>query len=166
MLKEKESSLEISGYNLNLDKVWVVATENKKVALADTAKAKVLKARAYLEDKMAKGDVMYGVNTGFGHFSNVQISDDQLVELQKNLIRSHCCGVGKPFTKVQSRAIMLLRANALSSGHSGVRTEVIEKILEFLNNDLIPVIPEQGSVGASGDLSSFIPLGFGFDGRG
>lgn len=158
--------LKIDGNNLNYNNVWDVAYNNTKVDLADSSKVLVKESRDYLENRMANGEVMYGVNTGFGHFSNIQISKDQLIELQKNLIRSHCCGIGTPFTKEQSRAIMLLRANALSRGHSGIRVDVILKILEFLNNDIIPVIPEQGSVGASGDLAPLSHLALALIGEG
>lgn len=160
------NSLIIDGQSLNLNAVWNVAFKDYKVSLSESALAKVIESRDYLENRMNNGEVMYGVNTGFGHFSDVRISNDQLVELQKNLIRSHCCGIGKPFTKEQSRAIMLLRANALARGHSGVRPVVIEKILEFLNNDIIPVIPEQGSVGASGDLAPLSHLALALIGEG
>lgn len=160
------SVLTIDGNSLDLNSVWHVAFENQKVNLSPSALAKVQESRDYLENRMNKGEVMYGVNTGFGHFSDVKISQDQLVELQKNLIRSHCCGVGKPFTKKQSRAVMLLRANALARGHSGIRPVVIQKILEFLNNDVIAVIPEQGSVGASGDLAPLSHLALALMGEG
>lgn len=162
----KEKVLVIDGESLTLDSVWDVAYNDYRVTLADSARAKVVESREYLENRMNNGEVMYGVNTGFGHFSDVRISDDQLVELQKNLIRSHCCGIGTPFSKEQSRAIMLLRANALARGHSGIRPVVIEKILEFLNNDIIPVIPEQGSVGASGDLAPLSHLALALIGEG
>jgi histidine ammonia-lyase len=109
---------------------------------------------------------MYGVNTGFGAFSSIRISDDQIEQLQKNLIRSHSVGIGDPFSKVQSKAMMILRANTLARGHSGVRVEVVEKILEFLNQDVIPVIPQQGSVGASGDLAPLSHLALALIGEG
>jgi histidine ammonia-lyase len=109
---------------------------------------------------------MYGVNTGFGHFSDVAISKEQLIELQKNLIRSHSCGVGEPFSKEEVRAIMALRANALARGHSGIRPDVIEKIIEFINHDLTPYIPSQGSVGASGDLAPLSHLALSIIGEG
>lgn len=163
---KKQGSVEINGLSLKMKDVWNVAVENFQVEVSKDSLQKVSESRNYLEARMNNGDVMYGVNTGFGHFSDVRISNDQLVELQKNLIRSHCCGVGPSFSKVQSRAIMLLRANALVRGHSGVRPEVIHKILEFLNLDIIPVIPEQGSVGASGDLAPLSHLALALIGEG
>lgn len=166
MAAAKTNTLKIDGQNLTYKDVWEVSEGRLHVEIAESAKAKVLQSREYLENRMANGEVMYGVNTGFGHFSDVRISEQDLVDLQKNLIRSHCCGIGEPFTKKQSRAIMLLRANALVRGHSGIRLMVIEKILEFLNADVIPVIPSQGSVGASGDLAPLSHLALGLIGEG
>jgi histidine ammonia-lyase len=123
-------------------------------------------SRVYIEERLSKGEVMYGVNTGFGAFSNVRISDDEIEELQRNLIRSHSAGVGEPFSRSETRAIMLLRANALVRGHSGIRVAVVEKILEFLNADVVPVIPCQGSVGASGDLAPLSHLALALMGEG
>ena len=156
----------LDGQSLDMEGVWRVATQKAPVELNPKSLEYVKSSRDYLEQRMAQGEVMYGVNTGFGHFSDVRISEDQLIELQKNLIRSHCCGVGPLFTQAQSRAIMLLRANALVRGHSGVRPEVILKILEFLNHNVIPAIPEQGSVGASGDLAPLAHLALALMGEG
>ncbi len=158
--------IKITGESLNLDHVWDVAHNNAKVGLSDSSKKLIQKSRDYIIGKLKNNEAVYGVNTGFGALSSVKISDENLVELQKNLIRSHCCGVGAPFTKAESRAIMLLRANALSRGHSGIRVDVVEKILEFLNNDLVPVIPQQGSVGASGDLAPLSHLALAIIGEG
>lgn len=158
--------IQLTGESLNIDQVWDVAHKNAKVSLSESSKKLIKKSRDYILGKLKNNEVIYGVNTGFGSLSSVKISDDKLIELQKNLIRSHCCGIGEPFTKEESRAIMLLRANALSRGHSGVRVEVVEKILEFLNADLIPVIPQQGSVGASGDLAPLSHLALALIGEG
>lgn len=158
--------LKLTGENLNIDNVWQVSLGKEKVELAPAAIEKIKKSRAYIEKRIEAGEVMYGVNTGFGAFSSVRISDRDIVQLQKNLIRSHSSGVGSPFTKQQTRAIMLLRANALARGHSGVRVTVLEKILEFLNNDILPVIPGQGSVGASGDLAPLSHLALALIGEG
>lgn len=158
--------LEILGTNLAIEDVWRVSQGESSVALGSSAKSQILESREYIESRIKKGDTMYGVNTGFGHFSDVAISSKQLVELQKNLIRSHSCGIGSPFSKEEVRAIMCLRANALSRGHSGIRVEVIEKILEFINQDLIPYIPSQGSVGASGDLAPLSHLALSLIGEG
>lgn len=158
--------IQLTGESLNIDQVWDVAHKKTKVVLSESSKKLIKKSRDYILKKLKNNEAVYGVNTGFGALSSVKISDDKLIELQKNLIRSHCCGVGEPFTKEESRAIMLLRANALSRGHSGVRVDVVEKILEFLNADIIPVIPQQGSVGASGDLAPLSHLALAIIGEG
>ena len=132
---------------------------------ADSIK-KMLESRDYIDGRIKSGETMYGVNTGFGAFSSVRISDSEIEDLQRNLIRSHSAGVGEPFTREQTRAIMYLRANALVRGHSGIRPAVVEKILEFLNKDILPVIPSQGSVGASGDLAPLSHLALALIGEG
>ena len=136
------------------------------VCLSEEAKQKMDKSRQLIRDRLEKGDVIYGVNTGFGHFSNIKISNEQIIELQKNLIRSHCVGLGPAFTKEQSRAILYLRAVALARGHSGVRPLVVETLLNYLNKDIIPVIPQKGSVGASGDLAPLSHLALAIIGEG
>ena len=156
----------LQGKDLSLQDVWNVAMLDEKVQLGEEAIAKINKSREYIENRLKSGEAIYGVNTGFGAFSSVRISDEEIEELQFNLIRSHSAGVGEPFTKEQSRAIMLLRANALATGHSGIRLLVVEKILEFLNEDLVPVIPQQGSVGASGDLAPLSHLALALIGEG
>ena len=159
--------MEITGLNLTIDDVFTVAhSPELKVTLAVSAKEKMNTSRNYIEKRINAGEVMYGVNTGFGAFSSVRISDAEIEQLQKNLIRSHSIGVGTPFTIEQTRAMMLLRANALSRGHSGIRVNVVEKILEFLNAGIIPVIPCQGSVGASGDLAPLSHLALSLIGEG
>lgn len=156
----------IDGNSITIDSLHEMTFEQGQFELAPIAKAEIKKSRDYIEGRIKSGEVMYGVNTGFGAFSSVRISDSQIEQLQKNLIRSHSMGIGDPFTKEQSKAMMILRANTLARGHSGVRTDVIEKILEFLNNDLIPVIPQQGSVGASGDLAPLSHLALALIGEG
>ncbi len=156
----------INGENITIDAVVRVASGEVKVELAQESKIKMKESRDYIMNRVNQGEIIYGVNTGFGAFSSVSISKPEIVQLQKNLIRSHSMGIGQPFTKEESRAIMLLRANALARGHSGVRPFVVEKILEFLNNDVIPVIPQQGSVGASGDLAPLSHLALAVIGEG
>jgi histidine ammonia-lyase len=134
--------------------------------LCPQAKEKMLSSRSYIERRLSAGEVIYGVNTGFGAFSAIRISDQEIEELQRNLIRSHSAGIGEPFTPEQTRAMMILRANALARGHSGVRPLVVEKILEFLNANIIPVIPCRGSVGASGDLAPLSHLALSLIGEG
>ncbi|RYZ80244.1 MAG: histidine ammonia-lyase, partial [Proteobacteria bacterium] len=148
------NKFEMTGESITLENLYQLAhNPHIKVELAASARANMEKSRDYIEGRIANGEVMYGVNTGFGAFSSVRISDADIEKLQRNLIRSHSVGIGEPFTKTQSRAMIVLRANALARGHSGIRPLVADKLLEFLNNDIIPVIPCQGSVGASGDLA-------------
>ncbi|WP_374029983.1 histidine ammonia-lyase [Bdellovibrio bacteriovorus] len=159
--------MQITGENITLESLYEIAHNPKiKAELSASGKAKMQQSRDYIEGRISSGEVMYGVNTGFGAFSSVRISDEQIEQLQRNLIRSHSMGVGTPFTKTETRAMMVLRANALAKGHSGIRPLVVEKILEFLNNDIIPVVPSQGSVGASGDLAPLSHLALAIIGEG
>ena len=159
--------LELNGENVNLDSTWAVAEKSSgPIKLSLVAREKMLSSRSYIENKIIAGETMYGVNTGFGAFSNVRISPSEIIQLQKNLIRSHCCGVGEKFSPEETRAIIYLRANALSRGHSGVRPIVVEKLLDFLRADLLPIIPGQGSVGASGDLAPLSHLALALIGEG
>jgi len=160
--------IEIDGQSVNAEQVWQVAygSDKIKVSLHENSRQKMEDSLSYIRDRIDKGEIIYGVNTGFGAFSNVKISQSDIEKLQKNLIRSHSTGVGEPFTKEETRAIMFLRANALARGHSGIRPLVVDKILEFLNLDIIPVIPQQGSVGASGDLAPLAHLALTLIGEG
>ncbi|WP_374074354.1 histidine ammonia-lyase [Bdellovibrio bacteriovorus] len=159
--------MQITGENITLESLYEIAHNPKiKAELSATGKAQMQKSRDYIEGRISSGEVMYGVNTGFGAFSSVRISDSEIEQLQRNLIRSHSMGIGAPFTKTETRAMMVLRANALAKGHSGIRPLVVEKILEFLNNDIIPVVPSQGSVGASGDLAPLSHLALTIIGEG
>ncbi|UOF01424.1 histidine ammonia-lyase [Bdellovibrio reynosensis] len=159
--------MQITGENITLENLYEIATKpHIKAELSAIGRANMQKSRDYIEGRISKGEVMYGVNTGFGAFSSVRISDSEIEQLQRNLIRSHSVGVGTPFTKTETRAMMVLRANALAKGHSGIRPVVVDKILEFLNNDIIPVVPSQGSVGASGDLAPLSHLALTIIGEG
>ncbi len=124
-----------------------------RVALAPAARERVIVARKLIENILAEGRVVYGINTGFGKLSNTRIPPEDLGVLQRNLLLSHASGVGAPLPRGVVRLAILLRANALARGHSGVRPRVIEALLDLLNADCLPVIPCQGSVGASGDLA-------------
>ncbi len=157
----------LDGQSITLNSFYeMVSTKEAVFKLADSARQKMQKSRDYIEGRIKTGEVIYGVNTGFGAFSSVRISDSEIEQLQKNLIRSHSMGIGDPFTREQSKGMMILRANTLARGHSGVRVAVVEKILEFLNHDIIPVIPSQGSVGASGDLAPLSHLALALIGEG
>ena len=145
--------VEVDGESLTIEDVILVARQNEQVGLAESARKKIYKSRNVVESAISAGRTIYGVNTGFGSLANVSISADDVAKLQVNIIRSHSAGVGPPFSKEVVRAIMLLRANALAKGYSGVRIEIIETLLQMLNRGVIPVVPQQGSVGASGDLA-------------
>jgi histidine ammonia-lyase len=128
------------------------------VSLAESARKRMLASRAVVERVVSSGATAYGVNTGFGELAEVRISQDQIRRLQLNLVRSHCCGVGAPLSEAETRAMMLLRANTLAKGFSGVRPVVVETLCAMLNKRVHPVIPCQGSVGASGDLAPLAHL--------
>lgn len=130
-----------------------VARSRAPVALAEEAKARMSRARALIERKTRGGDAVYGLNTGFGALKNVRIPAEDLSALQVNLIRSHCVGVGPRLVDEEVRALMLLRANTMATGRSGVRVSTVELALDMLNAGIHPVIPSKGSVGASGDLA-------------
>ncbi|MBF8982924.1 histidine ammonia-lyase [Lutibacter sp. B2] len=143
----------IDGNSLTLKDVVNVARKGFVVELCEDALVKVKKARAFVDKLVDEERVVYGITTGFGKFSDVHISKDEAKDLQKNLIMSHACGVGKHFQEDIVRAIMLLRANALAKGFSGIRPETLNTLIEMINKGVIPAIPEKGSLGASGDLA-------------
>jgi histidine ammonia-lyase len=146
-------SLKLGARALTLEDVRDVALYNRKVELSLAAVKRIEKAHKFLRSKVESGDTFYGINTGFGLLSNVRIQDADLETLQYNLIRSHAVGVGNYITDAQSRAMLLLRASNLAIGNSGVSLKLIEQILALLNRGVCPLVPEQGSVGASGDLA-------------
>ena len=143
----------IDGKSLNIEDFINVARNHYEVYLSETAKEKMQKSRDVVEKIVENEKPVYGINTGFGKFCNVKISKEESKALQKNLIMSHACGVGNPLNEDVVRGIMLLRANALANGFSGIRVSTVETLLEMLNKNVIPVIPEKGSLGASGDLA-------------
>ncbi|MBY0404863.1 MAG: aromatic amino acid lyase, partial [Cyanobacteria bacterium] len=129
-----------------------------KVALADSAKQNIIASRNVIESVIAQGKTVYGVNTGFGALSHILIPPESVQQLQSNLVRSHAAGTGEPLEPSVVRAMMLLRANTLAKGFSGIRLEIIEALLALLNAGVIPVIPSKGSLGASGDLAPLAHL--------
>jgi len=143
----------IDGETLTIEDVVDVARRNTTVVVSDQAREKVKEAREALERLVKKNKTIYGVTTGFGAFGNVTIAPKDLKKLQVNLIRSHSSGVGKPLSREVTRALMLLRANTLAKGHSGIRVETLDALVQMINKRVHPVIPEKGSVGASGDLA-------------
>ncbi len=142
------------GEPLTIQDVVHVARENFKVTLAESARAKIAASRAWVENIVERGQpVTYGINTGFGIFANVHVSAEQARDLMRKLITSHAVGVGEPLPEEVVRAAMLIRANTLAQGFSGVRVEIVETLIEMLNRGVHPIIPAKGSVGASGDLA-------------
>ncbi len=152
-------ALHINGNDLTLDELREVVHERRPVLLDPDARLAVERARAVVDDVVDNNQVAYAVTTGVGKLSDVRIEPAQVRELQVNLIRSHAVGVGERMSEAETRAMMLLRANSLAKGFSGVRPEVIDMLCEMLNRGVHPVIPSQGSVGASGDLAPLAHLG-------
>ena len=148
----------VDGRTLGIAEVEAVARHDRTVTLDPSARDKVAEARQVVEDILDSDKVVYGINTGFGKLAEVRISSHQLEQLQLNLLRSHACGVGDVFPEDVVRAMLLLRANVLATGHAGCRPLVVERILELLEAGIHPVVPSQGSVGASGDLAPLAHL--------
>jgi histidine ammonia-lyase len=145
--------IQINGQEITVQQINEVALANATVSLSEKSKNALVKSKQFVFDIVEKGEPVYGINTGFGALSDVHIKNEDLNTLQVNLIRSHCTGVGAPFDRETTRAIMLLRANCLVSGYSGINPEAVELLLDFLNHDILPIVPSKGSVGASGDLA-------------
>jgi histidine ammonia-lyase len=148
----------LQGQPLTLSEIEAVSVAGCRVSLDPAALARVTQSRASIEKILAEGQTVYGVNTGFGKLSDVRIPSERLAELQANLVRSHAGGVGEPLSEAESRAMLLLRANVLAKGFSGVRPELLELLVALLNAGVYPVVPEKGSVGASGDLAPLAHL--------
>lgn len=138
---------------LTLDQVYDVAVRGARLSLGPKAIEALRRSRKLVEEILEEDRVVYGVNTGFGRFADVVISPGDVEALQRNLIESHACGVGEPLSEATVRAVMMLRANALAQGHSGIRPVVVKRLIELLNAGIHPVIPSKGSLGASGDLA-------------
>jgi histidine ammonia-lyase len=158
--------LPVDGRTLTLDGLLAVARHGRRVAIAPEALEEVGASRAAVEHAVATHRVVYGVTTGFGGMSHHVIRPDQARELQTSLVRSHASGTGSPLPVDVVRALTLLRLNSLAAGHSGVRPLVLERLADLLNRDLVPRIPEQGSVGASGDLAPLAHLALALIGEG
>jgi histidine ammonia-lyase len=160
------NALHISGNDLTLEAVREVAVERRPVLLSADAREGVDQARAVVDDIVASNTLAYAITTGVGKLSDVRIAGEQIRELQVNLVRSHAVGVGEPISVAETRAMMLLRANSLSKGFSGVRAIVIDALCEMLNRGVTPFVPSQGSVGASGDLAPLAHLALALIGEG
>jgi histidine ammonia-lyase len=159
-------ALHINGKDLALEAVREVAVDRRPVLLDPDAREAVDRARAVVDELVAENRVSYAITTGVGRLADVRIAGDQIRELQVNLVRSHAAGLGEPLSAAETRAMMLLRANSLSKGHSGVRGAVIDTICEMLNRGVTPMVPSQGSVGASGDLAPLAHLALALIGEG
>ena len=160
------NALHINGNDLTLEAVREVAIEHRPVLLLSEAREAVDRARAVVDEIVASNKLAYAITTGVGKLSDVRIAGDQIRTLQVNLVRSHAAGVGEPLSVAETRAMMLLRANSLSKGYSGVRAVVIDTLCEALNRGVTPFVPSQGSVGASGDLAPLAHLALALIGEG
>lgn len=158
--------IKIKGDSISIELLRKFINENVRVEVARGAMAKVKKTRAFVERKLKSSEPFYGINTGFGMLANKRISEKDLDRLQENLVLSHAVGVGSPFPVPIARLMMLLRANVLAKGYSGVRPETLGLLVEMINKDVVPVIPEKGSVGASGDLAPLAHIALAMMGRG
>jgi histidine ammonia-lyase len=158
--------MELNGRPLSLPEIAAVAVGEEIVEIAPSVHGRVRASRNVVDSIVERGDIVYGVNTGFGKLSDVRVAPEELLDLQLNLVRSHSCGIGSPLAEAEVRAMMLLRANVLTLGFSGIRMEIVEMLIEMLNRGVHPVIPEKGSVGASGDLAPLAHLALALIGEG
>jgi len=145
--------IQINGNELTLEQIVKVSRQGYRVELTIEAEKRVIKSRNIVEDIVDNNRVIYGITTGFGKFSDVTISGEDCKKLQRNLIISHACGTGKRFSNEIVKTIMLLRANALSKGYSGIKLSTLKTLIDMINKGVNPIIPEKGSLGASGDLA-------------
>jgi histidine ammonia-lyase len=156
----------IDGDSLTIDEAYAVAVDRVRVGLRPKARERMLRTRAVVDDIVGRNAVVYGVTTGFGKLSDIAIPREKLAELQVNVVRSHSSGVGDRLPEREVRAMMLLRANVIAKGYSGSRPELVDLLLQMLNSDVYPPVPEQGSVGASGDLAPLAHLALSLIGEG
>jgi histidine ammonia-lyase len=162
----KKQILKIDGNSLSLEKIELFLDDNLLVELSQEAKKRINKSRALVEKWIKEDKVIYGVTTGFGEFANVKISQEDLEKLQENLILSHAVGTGEFLPPHIVKIMMLLRVNALAKGYSGIRLSTVQLLIDMMNNNIIPVIPSQGSVGSSGDLVQLSHLVLAMIGKG
>jgi histidine ammonia-lyase len=157
----------ISSSVLDLEEIQEILDQNKSLALSEEAVLNIEKARNYLDTKMKENKTpIYGINTGFGSLCNVKISSENLTQLQENLVMSHACGTGEKISKPIVKLMLLLKIQSLSYGHSGVSLQTVNRLIDFYNNDILPVIYSQGSLGASGDLAPLAHLSLPLIGKG
>jgi len=151
---------------LDLANLEAIARNRAQVTLTPEARERITRARTVVDDAVRDHRVVYGITTGFGNFADIVIPNDRLRELQQNLVRSHAAGVGEPLGEAETRALMALRVNVLARGRSGARLETVESLVRLLNANVLPVVPSQGSVGASGDLAPLAHLALTLIGEG
>ena len=163
---KKIQNVVIDGHSLTFEEFIAVARFGARVELAPSAKEAMQRSRDLAEKISAQKRVAYGITTGFGDFATVAVPDEMSAQLSTNLILSHCTGTGEPYSDEQVRGMMLLRANALCVGVSGVRPILVEMLVEMLNKGVAPIIPQKGSLGASGDLAPLSHMGLVLLGRG
>src|SRR6266581_2648803 len=158
--------MELNGEQISLVQLAAVASGGEAVHITDLARPRILASRKLIEQIIERDAAVYGVNTGFGKLADVRIGRHELRQLQLNLVRSHACGIGNRLSEPEVRAMMLLRANVLTLGLSGIRCDVVGLLCEMLNRRVHPVVPEKGSVGASGDLAPLAHLALSLIGEG
>jgi len=156
----------LDGKNLTLESFIQVARFKEEVKIAQSSMKLVRKSREFVEKVVESEDPVYGINTGFGKLSDTSVSKEDVSKLQENLLMSHACGVGSPFSDEIVRGMMVLRINALIKGYSGIRPVTLEKLVELLNKDVCPVVFEKGSLGASGDLAPLSHMSLPLIGKG
>jgi len=159
-------TVRVSGSGLRLEDLVAVSCREARAVLSPSARRAMAASRRVVDRAIRRGARVYGVTTGFGKFADVAIPPAEIAELQRNLIRSHAAGVGPALEAPAIRAMMLLRANALARGNSGIRVSTVEALLAMLAADVLPVVPSQGSVGASGDLAPLSHLALALMGEG
>src|ERR1700735_3117426 len=156
----------LNGDPLTLAQLDAAASARLDIALAPASQKRMIASRAVVDREAAGNAAAYGINTGFGKLADVRVPPDQVAALQQNLVRSHCCGVGEPLSGAEVRGMLLLRANVLAKGCSGVRIEVADLLVAMLHHRIHPVVPSRGSVGASGDLAPLAHLALALIGEG
>ena len=159
-------TLQLNGENLTINAIKDFLYQSDDVKVTEDAYERVKQSRVTVEKIIDDKETIYGITTGFGLFSDVRIDEGEYNQLQVNLIRSHACGIGKPFSQDVALVMMVLRLNTLLKGHSGVTIDLVDQIIYFINNRIIPVIPQQGSLGASGDLAPLSHLALALIGEG
>ena len=158
-MQKMETIHYISSDLLSIDQIESIVLQDLKLELSEEARANIVKCRMYLDDKLKSNEKpIYGINTGFGSLCNVKISNENLSKLQENLVKSHACGTGEEVPQEIVKIMLLLKIQSLSYGHSGVQLETVERLIDFYNNGILPVIYNQGSLGASGDLAPLAHL--------